>query len=317
MNSVAPSLDFPRPDFARCGRRAVGHFKNRAGLERFVAAYGDAFALLPPVQERLDLDISFGRVRCYRFGAGSAAPLLLLAGRNASTPMWGVNLPSLLKTRTVYCMDSLGEAGASTQTQPLTSPDDQAEWVAEALGELGAGPVHLVGSSLGGWLDVHVAIHHPESLLSVTVLDPPATFARLSAGFIAGGLISAIAATPEWLRRRLLAWITGATPSRSDGPEARLAMAALRGFRVRQPVPAMPSMDQLGGLGVPVLALFGGRSRVHDPRAAATRAAALPTATVELWPDASHVLNGEFPQRLAERLDAFLTTVESSPRGRR
>ncbi len=316
MSPDVSSLDFPRPNLGGRGHSAVGHFKNQAGFERFVAAYGDAFALLPREHGRLDLDTSFGRVRCYRFGAGSATPLVLLPGRNASTPMWGVNLPSLLKTRTVYCLDSLGEAGASTQTRPLHGPNDQAAWVTEALGLLGAGPVHLVGSSLGGWLAVHVAIHHPQSLRSVTVLDPPATFARLSAGFIAGGLISAIPATPEWFRRRLLVWITGATPSRSDGPEARLATAALRAFRARHPVPTMPGMDQLRGVDVPVLALIGGRSRVHDPRAAATRAAALPTATVELWPDASHVLNSEFPQRLAERIDEFVTTVEGSPGGR-
>ena len=289
----------------------MGHFRNRAGFERFVAAYGDAFALLPPMQARLDLGTSFGRVRCYRFGAGSATPIVLLPGRNASTPIWGVNLPSLSKTRTVYCLDSLGEAGASTQTRPLTSPDDQAGWVAEALAELGVGPVHLVGSSLGGWLAMQVAIHHPESLRSIAVLDPPATFARLSAGFVAGGLLSAFPATPEWLRRRLLGWITGASPSRSDEPEARLATAALRGFRVRQPVPTMPSVEQLRGVSVPVLALIGGRSRVHDPREAATRAAELPAATVELWPDASHLLHAEHPQRLAERLEELVTTVEA------
>ncbi|MGA9749807.1 MAG: alpha/beta fold hydrolase, partial [Nocardioides sp.] len=172
MSPVVSSLDFPSPILGGHGRSALGHFRNRAGFERFHAAYGDAFALLPPMKERLDLDTSFGRVRCYRFGAGSGTPLVLLPGRNASTPTWGTNLPSLSTTRTVYCLDSLGEAGASTQARPLASPDDQAGWVAEALSELGAGPVHLVGSSLGGWVALHVAIHHPESLRTLTVLDP-------------------------------------------------------------------------------------------------------------------------------------------------
>ncbi len=312
MSPVPSPLGLPRPNLGERGHGTLGHFKNQAGFERFAAAYDDAFALLPRQYDRLDLDTSFGRVRCYRFGAGSATPLVLLPGRNAATPVWGKNLPSLARTRTVYCLDSLGEAGASTQTRPLNSPDDQAGWVSEALGVLAAGPVHLVGSSLGGWLGMHVAIHHPESLRSLTVLDPPATFARLSAVFIAGGMLSAIPVTPEWLRRRLLGWITGASPSSADGPEARLGMAALRGFRVRQPRPTMPSTEQLRGVSVPVLALIGGRSRVHAPRAAAIRAGALPTGTVELWPDASHALHGEFPQRLAERLEEFFTTVETS-----
>ena len=41
------------------------------------------------------------------------------------------------------------------------------------------------------------------------------------------------------------------------------------------------------------------------PRAAVARADVLPAGTVELWPDASHLLSAEFPQRLAERLDEW------------
>ena len=304
MSPDALSAELPRPELGGHGR-GVGHFKSQAAFDRFAAAYADAFALLPREHQRLDLDTSFGRVRCYRFGAGPATPVVLVPGRNASTPMWAANLPFLMKSRRVYCLDALGEAGASIQSRALTGHDDQARWVAEALGQLGEGPVHLVGYSLGGWLAVQVAIRHPDSLLSAAVLDPPATFARLSARFIAGGLLSAVPATPEWLRHRLLGWITGAAPTEAVGPEARLAMAALRGFRVRQPVPTMPSEQQLHGVELPMLALVGGRSRVHDPRAAVARADVLPAGTVELWPDASHLLSAEFPQRLAERLDEW------------
>lgn len=42
---------------------------------------------------------------------------------------------------------------------------------------------------------------------------------------------------------------------------------------------------------MPVLALFGGLSVVHDARAAAYRAAELlPRAEVEMWPESGHYL---------------------------
>ena len=301
-----------RPELGPGERRTLGHFTSPAARARFATAYDAAFALLPRDHEGLDLDTSFGRVRAYRFGAGPGTPLVLLGGRNASTPMWAINLPLLAKDRPVFTLDGLGEAGGSTQTSPLTGPEDQARWVAEALGELGIGPVHLVGSSLGGWLALQVAIRRPPSVRSLTVLDPPATFARLRAGFVAGGLLSTLPLTPEWARHRLLRWITGGPSDGAVGPEARLAMAALRGFRVRQPPPVLPTLEELRSVRTPVLALIAGRSRVHDARTAVARASTLPHGTVELWPDASHVVHGDFPQRFAERLEAFVMTVESS-----
>jgi hypothetical protein len=50
----------------------------------------------PPVSESTDVPTSFGTVRAYRFDGPSAAPpVVLLPGRNASTPMWRVNIPAL------------------------------------------------------------------------------------------------------------------------------------------------------------------------------------------------------------------------------
>jgi pimeloyl-ACP methyl ester carboxylesterase len=63
----------------------------------------------------------------------------------------------------------------------------------------------------------------------------------------------------------------------------------------------------LSGIDVPVLAVIAGRSIIHDPGKAAARARrVLRHGTVELWPDASHAVNGEHPARIAETLARFL-----------
>ncbi len=51
--------------------------------------------------------------------------------------MYRTNLDALLKVRTVYGIDLLGEAGLSVQHRPITGPQDQAQWLDESLAGLG------------------------------------------------------------------------------------------------------------------------------------------------------------------------------------
>lgn len=44
-----------------------------------------------------------------------------------------------------------------------------------------------------------------------------------------------------------------------------------------------------------------------DAGRAQDRAALLPHGTVEVWPDATHALPGEFPERVAERLSSLVS----------
>lgn len=62
-----------------------------------------------------------------------------------------------------------------------------------------------------------------------------------------------------------------------------------------------------------MLALIAGRSVIHDARRAARRARELlPRGQVELWPDASHAVNGEFPNEIAARAGQFWDEVDAT-----
>jgi hypothetical protein len=124
-------------------RRNVGHFKGERARAHFLSIYQTGMAQLPPVSESTDVPTSFGTVRAYRFDGPSTAlnpPVVLLPGRNASTPMWRVNIPALLEHRTVIGVDLLGEAGMSVQDKPITGPVDEAHWLDETLAGLGLDP---------------------------------------------------------------------------------------------------------------------------------------------------------------------------------
>ncbi|WP_280307329.1 alpha/beta fold hydrolase [Nocardia neocaledoniensis] len=293
------------------GRPAIkiGYFPDQWAFDRFAAAYNAAMAVLPRPDAIAAISTTFGPVRAYRFGPGGDTPLVLLAGRQASTPMWAANLPSLLAQRTVWALDSIGEPGASAQHRELADGRDQATWIAETLAGLGLARAHLLGVSIGGNLAVQTALHRPDTVASITLLDPANTFAPLSWKMIAVSLGSTVPMMPDGVRHRLLSWISGGAPVDETVPEGQLIASGMKDYRVAQPLLPRPTEEQLRGLTVPVLALFAGRSIVHDAAKAAETARLIPGAQVEVWADASHAINGEHPDRIARRFAEFTATI--------
>ncbi|GAA5088504.1 alpha/beta fold hydrolase [Nocardia iowensis] len=287
----------------------VGYFATKAGFDRFAVAYTNGMAALPQPAEQVAVSTSFGPVRAYRFGDAASTPLVLLSGRQASTPMWAANLPGLMTDRTVWSIDSIGEPGASTQQKELVTPADQVAWLTEALTGLGLRRTHLLGASIGGWLAIQVALHRPEYAASVTLLDPANTFAPLTWKMIAVSLGSLLPGMPMRMRYWLLGRISGGVPIDDSIPEGRLIASAMRDFTSAQPMPVRPTVEELARIKVHVLAILAGRSIVHNAARAAETARTIPGAQVEVWPDASHAVNGEFPDRIAQRFAEFAANV--------
>lgn len=285
----------------------VGHFRSERACEHYLGVYHAAMADLPPVSEQADVPTSFGTVRVYRFdGPSRGTPVVLLPGRNASTPMYCDNLLPLLERRTVYCVDLLGEAGLSVQDQTITGPDDQAQWLDEALAGLGLDNVHLLGVSMGGWTATNVAIRRPGRAASVVLLDPAMTFATIPVKTIVASMAMYLPGVPDAVLRRVLRWIAGGAELDDAPVVAALIAAGSTDFKLRTPMPKPFTDDQLRTLDVPVLALIAGRSVIHDADRAAARARnLLPRGQVELWPDASHAINGEYPVQIAETAEEF------------
>lgn len=94
--------------------------------------------------------------------------------------------------------------------------------------------------------------------------------------------------------------------------EARLIDAASRDFVLRMPAPKRITDEQLRSLEVPVLALLAGRSVMLRADRAADRARkTLPHRQIEVWPEASHPINGEYPAEIAERAHRFWEDLDA------
>ena len=250
----------------------VGHFKSERARAHFLNVYRTAMAQCPPVSESTEVATSFGTVRAYRFDGPSAGPpVVLLPGRNASTPMWQGNIAALLEHRTVIAIDLLGEAGMSAQDRPITDPDDEAQWLDDVLAGLGLGNAHLMGVSIGGWTAVNYAVRRPGRAASLVLLDPVLTFAPIPAKAM---LVSAamFLPLPESLQRRVFSWVGGGADVDDSVPEATLISAGANDFVLRKAMPKLFTDDQLRSLHIPVLALIAGRSVMLDAARATARA---------------------------------------------
>jgi pimeloyl-ACP methyl ester carboxylesterase len=94
---------------------------------------------------------------------------------------------------------------------------------------------------------------------------------------------------------------------------SRLVETGMRTFSPARPAPSYPADDDLRALRLPVLALLGGRSVMHDAGRARARAERLiRDVRVEVWPDASHALPVEYPEATVERLVAHADAVDAA-----
>lgn len=81
----------------------------------------------------------------------------------------------------------------------------------------------------------------------------------------------------------------------------------MQSYALALPPPRRILENRLTGIGQPVLVILAGRSPMHDADGAADLARrALRHGTVLVYPDASHAINGEYPNQIAADLADFL-----------
>ncbi|MBG0563991.1 alpha/beta fold hydrolase [Actinoplanes aureus] len=297
--------------FLTRGSSPVGHFTSADGHDHFVAAYEKAMTDLPQPAATLDIRTTYGLVRVYRFAGAEpgAEPLILLPGWAASSPMWADNLPSLLRLRTVYTVDLLGEPGASIQDRPIETHREQADWLHQLLQRLPEPRFHVLGMSFGGWTATNLVVHRPEKVAGLILIDPAVTFADLPFEVIVRSLPASVRWLPKSWRDGFNSWTAGGAPV-EDSPLADLIESGMGNYAIKRPAPARFDTERLRAIDVPVLVIFAGESVMHDAREAArTASSTLRHRTVLTYDGASHAINGEQPDRIAADVAAFLSTT--------
>ncbi|GAA2834936.1 alpha/beta hydrolase [Crossiella cryophila] len=193
--------------------------------------------------------------------------------------------------------------GRSERTENGYRVADSVADLAALLDELEiAGPVHLVGNSFGGTVSFSFAATFPERVASLVVIESEPTSDEWSAKM--GSLLGR--ARAQLQHAEALEWIT----ENRGGHTSKLAKAAgrmLHTTAIADELPTGPILtaEQVGAIGVPVLAVFGSESDLVEQ--APILEAALPHCRTVIVPGQEHSVLVEAPKVMRELLLDWLT----------
>ena len=281
----------------------------------FRAAYDKVTAKWPADREAISVRTAFGETAVTVCGPRDGTPLFLLpGGGGATSASWFANAAELARTYRVHAIDLIGEPGLSVRDaeNPVRTVAHLTSWLDELIGALlhdmradPAARVHLGGHSYGGWIALHYALHAPGRIRRLFLLDPTGCFSGFKTAYLLRGGAMMLRRSPRRVRA-FLEWETGGVPLDPDWLRLQEEAGA---FPLVRPVtgPA-PEPDAVRALDLPVLLLLAEKSRTHDVRQVAARAATLlPRAEVTVLPGVSHhALPHADPAELNRRLTGFL-----------
>jgi pimeloyl-ACP methyl ester carboxylesterase len=253
----------------------------------FAEAYAAAAARWPAGTRQLDVPTSWGRTHVLAAGPAGAAPIVALHGGGATATAWADVARELAGPFRVFAPDQPGSPGRSTSSRPFRTTADQTAWLAELVGGLDVGPVHLLGHSAGAHLALSAALAGRPGAASLSLLDPTACFAGFSPRYLLHAVPHLVRPTPARVRR-FFAWETRGRAL--DPAWLELAVRGSTEFDATPIVPTRrPPRAQLARLTTPTLVLVARRSRAHDPsRVARSARSLLPDGTVGVLPAATH-----------------------------
>lgn len=174
-------------------------------------------------------------------------------------------------------------------------------------------PVHLGGSSMGGYLAAATALAAPERVASLWLLAPGGlagdTRSEVRQRFQTTGDIALLPENTDDFARVLdlvffePPWLPGFV--RRTLAERAVARHDHHARLFRQYAAAPPLNERIDELAVPLLLVWGERDRVLHPSGAEVVRAALPQAEIILQPDIGHLPMIEAPEQNAKLLLDF------------
>lgn len=255
--------------------------------EPYLAAYDALLARWPVPVEVLELPSAYGTTRVNACGPKDAPPLVLLAGGFATSTVWFANVAELAETFRVYAVDVICDQGRSLPAgRPVDGLDALTDWLGTVLDGLGLEAATLCGHSYGGWIALRFALHAPQRITRLALLDPTQCFAGFSPRFLLHAV--PVMARPSAKRTLAhLAWETDGAPL--DGDWLALQAAGAEAPRPKIVPARVPPPASLGALTMPVLLILAGRSKAHDVARVERKArAAVPNLEIRTLPEATH-----------------------------
>lgn len=144
--------------------------RDNLGMARAVVEYLGWLARAHPRASKQRVNVDDINIFYRRFGCGDA--VLMMHGGFMFAETWAGQIPALSQDHTVIAPDARGHGRTTLGTEEMTYRR-LADDAAGLVDRLGLGPVHAVGWSDGGCAALGMAIKHPETLRSITLLGTP------------------------------------------------------------------------------------------------------------------------------------------------
>ncbi len=279
-------------------------FKTPELEKQYMALYEVVLTKWNVPMESLDITTGYGITHINTCGSNSDSPMILFPGFGANSTMWYPNIASLSSKFRVYAIDTNGQPGKSIVSQKLTAANST-DWMLEVLDGLGIENAIMAGISLGGWLTLNFAIHQPERVKRIVLLDPAASFENMSTPFLWHSFIPIMVHPTRSRLVKYFRWMTQGYKVDHDWGE--LMLQGILNTRPQPPIRPVPFTDsELRSLKIPVLLLIGERSVIYNPQRAYQRAIRLiSNVQAEIIPGASHALNDEKAELVNARILKF------------
>lgn len=242
------------------------------------------------------------RIRLMRGGTG--APMLFLHG-GGGAGIWLPSMAALAKRLDVIAPEHPG-FGASDTPAWLDNVADLANFYLDFLEQLDLRGVHLIGSSLGGWIAAELAVRNSTRLASLTLIG--------SAGIHVDGVeqVDTFLCTEEQRIRDLfydqdLAEAVIASSERPEFEDANLKNRTASARLLWQPRSHDPNLRKwLHRIHVPTLLLWGNDDKLVPREYAFAFQQLIPGSKAIVLPECGHLPHVEKGEQFVSELEAFI-----------
>jgi pimeloyl-ACP methyl ester carboxylesterase len=242
------------------------------------------------------------RIRLMRGGAG--APLLFLHG-GGGVGIWLPCMAQLAKKFDVIAPEHPGFGDSDTPAW-LDTIGDLANFYLDFLDQLDLSGVHLVGSSLGGWIAADLAVRNATRLASLTLIGAAGIHVK-DVPQVDSFLSSEEQRIRDLFYDQLLAEAVIAGSQRPELEDAALKNRMVTAKLAWQPRNHDPHLRKgLHRIKVPTLLIWGDHDRVFPQDYAFAFERLIPGAKAVIVADCGHLPHVEKGDAFAAELEAFI-----------
>ncbi|MBL4871729.1 MAG: alpha/beta hydrolase [Robiginitomaculum sp.] len=243
--------------------------------------------------------------------------LVLVHGYTADKTMWHRPAKLLAKDYHIIIPDMAGHGETRYNPKADYRIPTQADWLAKLLKDLGVKKIHIVGSSMGGFIAATFAKTYPQQTLSLSLLDPAGITSPepsdIQSVFEQTGRNMFLPQTIDEFKEFM--GLVMAKPPFTP----KFILNAMAHNHISRCAPYTHIFDDffdkdflendLGKIKAPTLLIWGRKDQILHVSAAAIWQDGLPNCQTIIWDDLGHVPSFEDTKRTIGAVREFLNSV--------